>query len=563
MFLAIILKSLARVSVGCALALLTSVALYADWIPISKEDLQATECPTDPDAPAEILYKAIENDEGRQEFRYRNVYIQTKVYNKQGVDMLENIQIFYNRTASKLSGLKARVVKKDGTVIEMDDDDFYSQKEKKDSDRSVYSVSFTPRGLEPGDVIEYSYRIDLLSGYYTPTIFINFQEPWPIRHVNIRVRPAIISGYRSVKWITSNCKTDEMKRNSDGFYEINVRDVAAHKEESYQPPEKSTAAWLTFYLAKELKLGDSYWLAQGKELAKLTQTKASPGGLVKAKLAEIVKPQDSAEDKLQKIYAYCAQEIRNSVYGSPDSVTADERKKLENDTSAERVLKMGYGRPININMVFCALARAAGFDARIAAISDRHGYAFSKTVSSIETVLPGRVIAVRGNSESNWRFFDPGSKFLALGEMEESKQFSPVLIGDKKEILLYVTKVAPIDFTKVVSKADLALDVNGMLGGELEFEATGYAAINIKKFFATLGSDARIDKMKSVIEQELGDATVESIKIFNAEDCFKPLIVRCELVPIQYADVIGDRMFIQPNFFRKWEDSECLNLSSD
>ena len=454
-----------------------------------------------------------------------------------------------------MGAIHARVVKADGSIVEIEKEDFYDQVMLRNSDGSIKTKSFSFTDIAPGDIVEYQYRINLLEGYYSSEVFVSFQERWPIRRANIRVRPSTGFGVGNyIKWMTSRCDGRGMKKKPDGFYELEVENVGAHREEPRQPPEKSGRAWLLFYLTNDSKLGDAYWKGQGVKLYKKMASRSKAGKEIKKTLARILSGVTDDEERLKAIYRFCVSEIINSRHGEDGELTAEQRKKINHYMSAEKILAQGYGSATNINTVFCALAQAAGFDARLTAVSSRRGYSFSKKLVSISKTMGGRVIAIREGE--NWRYFDPGGKYLAFGKLDWENEGAVALVSDKKKLVLNRIGPPEVEDSAVKKEAKLQMDEKGFISGQVEFEYSGHYGVEAKRTLDGKSEQERREYMKARIKRDWPEAILTGMELRNVTDPFEPLQVSFTLEPMPFADVVGNRIFLQTNVFRKNSEPE-------
>ena len=79
-------------------------------------------------------------------------------------------------------------------------------------------------------------------------------------------------------------------------------------------------------------------------------------------VAKTVSPSDTPEQKLRKLYDR-AQQIRNLSNEDSKSEKEAKQENLKKNNNASDVLQHGYGNAREINLVFTALARSAGFEA--------------------------------------------------------------------------------------------------------------------------------------------------------------------------------------------------------
>jgi len=528
-----------------------------DWRELSQDELQRTECPTDSEADGELLYTHYIQDNANRVRSYKQAYFQFKVYTELGVKMLEKRRVHYNARWQNQPSIKARIIKTDGTIVEYDKDDFYKQKDLNSNGESYRSITFASKGLEVGDVFEYQYSIHFDEGYYVPRILVDFQEPWPLQKAFLQIKPSPGAKGNIIKWMTSRIEGKGMKRKGDGFYELTVKNVPAFRSEPYGAPKKKSAPWVLFYYTYDSSIGDTYWKKRASEMVKLMDKETKSGDKINETLERILKGASSDEDKLSRIHNFCTSEIRNSRFGPKDSVTKEERKKIKENDKAETIIDRGFAGPRGINVSFCALARAAGFDARYSRVGSRNGYRFSKKLTNIDLVLPSFVVAVKIGDD--WKPYDPGARFLAPQQLDQSNQQSPVLIADKKDLILLTTGVGRTEDSMKLLTANLEIDENGLADGNAEILFHGYQAVRLKRQMRTKGQKARTEFARKNLKNELEGATLSNITISGADDPIAPVSVKFEVSDFQLADRVGDRLIVPPNVFAKGKDPKFVD----
>ncbi len=537
---------------------LSGSALFAEkWLEISPEDLAATECRSDPNAGAEVLYKKIEIDESSLENRYQFRYIRLKVYSEGAVDQQSKVDIFFSRVRT-LTGLKARVVKPDGSIHELDSADVHKQNAFRRGDIAVRKASFSIPNLAPGDIIEYQYRLYLAEGYYTPGLYVEFQEKWPIRKIEVRAKP-FTYGKAGFKYITSRCDARTLKKGKDSFYEMEMVDLPAFPEEPYQLPDRDGKAWLQFFVVESIKEGDGFWKDQARKLMANTSSQVKPGSKVNAKVKALSSGAGSRDELLAKLYEFCVTEIINSRHCEADELTADQKKKIKRNTPAEKTLERGYGNPYNIHTLFCSMAIAAGFDARIAAVSNRSRAHFTGALENMELALSNRLVAIKRGEE--WRFYDPGGKYYQFGALHWKNEGGTALLADKKAAHFIKTELAAAADSRIKQEAEFELDEDGSLSGSVTATFFGHPNALLKQSLIRMSDDKREERIKEIIIEELPDSTIENLVIENITHPFKQAKVTFDVVVPRYAEKIGDRLFVQPSVFQK--HSEPLFPSND
>ncbi len=528
----------------------------ASWLPITDEERALTQSEIDPNAGAEVLYKSLLLDDEQPENSYREFYLRIKIYDERGAESLGKYRITYHTGSSRLGSHSARIVKADGSIREVGKAEFYEQNLQNERFGSVRARAFSFPELEAGDIVDIKYRINLLEYYYQPELFLTFQERWPLRRADVKVRPATwVDHFTYIKWMTSRCDSRGMKQNAKGFYELTVENFPAHIEEPHQPPEKNSVAWLLFYLAPNGKQGDDYWKSEGIKMYRLMNSRTKPGSQTKAALASALDGVSGDEEqRLQALYRYCVTEIPNATHSEPDMLTPKQRKEIDGNMTAEKILSQGYGNRKNINTVFCAMARAAGFDARLAALSSRDGYRFSKVLTSIDTTMKRRCIAVKLGEK--WAYFDPGGKYPPFGELDWNEQGVAALIADKKNLILEAVTFGPPETSMQKGIATMELSEKGTLFGKVNFEFSGHYGVTFKRAIDGLTPKERVTFVKEAVEEIWPRASISAVEIENAASPIAPLKFSCDVSIVDYAESIGDRLFVQVNMFEESADPE-------
>jgi len=125
----------------------------------------------------------------------------------------------------------------------------------------------------------------------------------------------------------------------------------------------------------------------------------------------LVAPGDSEEAKLRKIYAR-VQQVRNLAFERSRSEEEEQRDKLQDNKDVQDVWERGYGYGSDINMLFAALARAAGFEASMIRLASRRRNFFYPEVPNAAQ-LSTSVVAVHLSGRDF--YVDPATKFCPYG----------------------------------------------------------------------------------------------------------------------------------------------------
>ncbi|MCH6257574.1 DUF3857 and transglutaminase domain-containing protein [Puniceicoccaceae bacterium K14] len=539
-----------------SLILLQAIATShaASWLPISEEDRAAKTCPSDPDAGAEFLYVLLEADDEIEPNGYRKHYNRLKVYDERGVKQVERIRISYNSSNSSLRGLAARVVKPDGTIHELAPKDIYSQVLHKDNSRNIRIQSFSPPNIEVGDIVEYQYKVILDEFYYSPENFHELQKEWPIRKIDVRIRPTQrVDSTAGFKWTTFNCDSKTLKKDGNGFFSMQLDNLSSYPKEPYQDLGNRGKAWIMFYHTSNLKTGNQFWNSVAKELNRKTEKLCKPTKTINAKAAEILKGINET-DKLKAIYDYCRTEIIHVHHSAPDALTQIERSKIDSNNPASKVLELGYGNNQNINVLFCSLAKAAGYDARLASAEDKNRFPFLTRIESQKTTVPSRIVAIKDGEKFN--YFAPGNRYPKFGALHWRNEGAIAIIADNKKAMFAKTPVSQPSDSISKTKASFDLDSEGNLTGHLESTLTGHSAAETKEQLDNKSTEAQKEYLLIEIHKIWPNAIVTDIEIENEAKPLEPLIISLNVSIPQFAEKVGSRIFINPSVAKKNSEPE-------
>jgi transglutaminase-like putative cysteine protease len=164
-------------------------------------------------------------------------------------------------------------------------------------------------------------------------------------------------------------------------------DVPAFQTEDHMPPEHELRYRVNFVYSEDgfESDPDHFWKKYDKKQNEQTEKFMDRRNSMQEKVSQIILPADS---KLRKIYARC-QQVTNLSFERGDSVV---RQKFKPNENVDDVWKNGVGTGRDINLLFLALTRAAGFEAYYVRLAGRSEYFFK----------PQRVNAAELDADAGW-----------------------------------------------------------------------------------------------------------------------------------------------------------------
>jgi hypothetical protein len=537
-----------------ALALFFCVSIVSGFaanpLAVTPEELAATAPKVDKDAHAEaILWDIRVADEmsGNYPHSVQTHYLRVKIFDQPGVEMLARQDILYPKGAN-VSDVFARTTKRNGEVVSLGRDAVFERVVVKGNGVKWQAKSFALPALEPGVVVEFGWREyhDEAVANYIP---IDLQRNIPVQTITVHLKPLVIS-WMPFKMRTMSFQTQQptFADENKGFYAATWRNMPAFQEEKDMPAERQVRAWmLVYYEEHEITQPEKFWKDRGRKLYGELKPQIKIDAEVKSIAAELTGKGGTDEEKLQRIFQYCRSRIRN-LNGPHNGLTPEQRTHFKPNKNTQETLKQEMGNGRDIDLLFTALATAAGFDARMARTGDR-GYGVMGWNTPTMYFMPAFSVAV--NVGGKWQFFDPGVPTLPFGMLRWQEEATPALVSDPKDPPLINTtrSVAKDSLKKRTAKLTLADD--GTLEGEVRIELTGHAAITERVRYED-DSEAQVTKdMKKRVQSQFGEAEIGALKMENLTDPEKPFTVAFHLKVTGFAQRTGKRLFFVPAVFEK------------
>jgi Domain of Unknown Function with PDB structure (DUF3857)/Transglutaminase-like superfamily len=511
-----------------------------EWRPIDAADLALKAGMVDPNADAEAIFWDIRIDDGSQDDLVLSHYVRIKIFNERGRDKHSKIDIPYIGGV-KIKDVAARTIKQDGSIIELTKEDIIEKTVVKVSGLKLKTKTFAFPGIEPGAIIEYKWK-EVISNSSAQNMRLQFQREIPVQAITYRLKPAYTGTFNVRPF---NMDSFAFTKEKNGFYATTVNNMPAFREEPLMPPEESVRAWAIVKYGGSLLDFINYSLLAGRVYFGF-QPFMKVDDAIKQKAAEIVAGAKTPEEKLRKIFDFCRENIKNTDDKS-SGFSEEQLEKLKENKKPSDTLKRGVGPGVDINLLFAALANAAGFEARVALLPDRGRRLFNRHV-----VIPGalRPTCIGVKSGEMWKLFDPGFKYITPGMLRWQEEGVDGMIADDSPTWI-TTPMSPPEMSKEKRSATLKLDENGTLEGDVTIEYTGHLAVERKLLNDDDSPVQREENLKEAVKARLSSAELTNIAIENVTDPSKPFIYKYHVRVPEYAQRTGKRLFFQPAFFQK------------
>lgn len=535
-------RRLTLLFVLCLFALFFQNVFAQDWRPITPQEL-AMKAPTvEPDADAEVIFWEVRVDDSTADLIMKH-YVRVKVFTERGREKYSKMDIPFTK-GIKIKNIMARVIKPDGTTVDLNKEDIFEREIVKADKIKVKAKSFAVPNIEPGVIVEYRYQETHQSGWAN-NMRMFFQHDVPIQSISYYFKPA-----DDARYLTFNMEDKKFVKDKNGFYRATMENVPAIKEEAQMPPEDEIRSWLLLYYWNRRDDADDFWAKIGGVIASVWEIKDTlkPGKEIKAAAEQIAAGAASPDEKLAKIYEFCKTKIKNIDYDP--SLTDEQKEEIKPNKSTADTYKKMQGTTQDINELFASLATALGFEARLAFGGDRSEKFFNPRQAHISFI---HFSAVAVKRDTGWQYFDPGSLFTPKGMLPWYEEDTAVLLLGYKD---YVTTRTPISaqgrsLAKRIGRLKLLED--GTLEGNVRIEYNGHLAYKYKMENYKESANKREENLKEEIKRHLSAAEISDVRIENVDDPEKPFVYNFKIRVPSYAQKTGKRLFLQPGFFEYGE----------
>lgn len=521
-----------------------------DWKPIDPSHLALKASTVEKEADAEGLFWEVKIDDNPEGDLIFNHYLRVKVFTERGREMQSRIDLLFGKlygSEIKIRDIAARTIKPDGSIVELKKEDIHERTVVKTSGLKYKAKSFAMPGVEPGCIIEYRWReirVDSDAHY----IRLQFQRDIPVQRVQYSIKPMNYPN-ASFHGITLHGATSQWVKEKGGFYSTTMTNMPAVHEESRMPPEDEVKTWILVYYQKatsEKPNPEKYWMDLGRDYYERTKSLLKANDEVKQMAAALTAEAKTDDEKIANLFDFCRYKIKNTS-NDASGLTPDERAKLKENKNPSDTLKREMGSSGDIDLLFAALANAAGFDARIVLAPDRGDLFFDKSLPNAYFIAPQHIAV---NVGGTWKFFNPGFNYIPLGMLRWQEEGLQALITDPKNPIWVNTPLSSHAKSLVKRTAKLKLADDGTVEGDVRVEYTGHFAIERKEELDEESETQREEMLKEELKRQMSAAEFSDIKIENVTDHVRPLIISYKVRFPGYATRTGKRLFLQPAFFQ-------------
>ena len=511
---------------------------------VSIEELQEKFYPQDSSANAVVLFKNrrtyhtfLENEISLvTEMHYR-----IKIYNKEGFDWATHkIELAVSDGGREaVGGLKAQTYNLENGKIQitkLSKKEVFKEKESKF--RNIQK--FTMPNLKEGCVIEWKYKI--WSPFYSSVDDVVLQYSIPVKKYKSRIT---LLGYfnfsKRQKGYISFAIKEESKNNSDfnitdRVYNISVNFVPALKKESFVSNINNYRAGVVFEVSSIEIPGYSYesyshnWDDVTRNIYKNPKFGGELGksNFLKGDLAKLNTQYHTKTEKIKGALEFVKSKVKWNGYLG----------KYCHD-GIKNSYKEGTGNSGEINLLLVAVLRGLGLSANPVLISTRdNGIPIIATNDRLNYVIA----AVE--AENDVILLDATEEFSAPNvlPLRAINWEGRIVRESGSSTTVVLTPSKPSLESNTLS---ITIDEEGYVEGIQRTNLTGNEALNFRSQYSKVEDEILIEE----IEENNEAIEIESFKLLNKDNIYKPIVEMFKFSSEDLVDVVGDKMYFKPLLF--------------
>ena len=507
---------------------------------ISEDEIKMTAYSKDPDAPAVILF-----DKGYLSLGNFNAYerhTRIKIFKKEAYDKANFVIPYSQKGEEHISGLKATCYNmENGKLVETKASSDNMKEESLNKYLDVKKVTIP--GVREGSIIEIKYTLNnpgMQNWTFQddiPTMWSEYETVVPSFYNFTKL------GQGSTPYLVNSYdKKNELWPDTDYNYTLNTsrwvqKDVPAIRKENYMSSIEDYRTQLSFYLETiQFPMSTTRIIIGSWEAtAKFVMDNEDFGdfidrkGALKDELVMIVNDKMTPIEKVQAIYEYVGKNFEaKGSYSIWMTSTLRELKQKRKVSTGE------------MNLIFLNMLKTAGLTATPAIIRTRDE---GRLATNLAALRRFNSVITRVKLDKDTFFVDASGYPMPLKLLPiNALSGYAVEFLSKKEynILTPQSKIS----TRRLTKANLTLNTEGSLSGDLNMTFTGYEAVTHRDLIKTMGAEKMV---KEMVKGLITDGSLTSHNLENTETITDaPLKATIKLTSTAYVNKADDKMYISP-----------------
>jgi len=452
-----------------------------------------------------------------------------------------DIELQYVPGITWIKDLQARTIHADGTIVPFAGKT-YDKLIVKASGVKVMARTFSLPDIQPGSILEY-YYVRALNPMKLQSSRWVVQREIPVLKATIWLKPytKVYSSFFTYQGLPEG----KMPTKVGDHFELALDNMPAYDEEPYAPPALNEKARVDFIYTLGDTQPDKYWKKTGEDFTETVEDFIGNRGGIKREAETLINGATTSEEKLQRLYAR-VQKIRNLSYEPEKTEKEESREKLRDNKNAEDVLQNGYGWRAEINRLFVALARGAGFTANVLSAASRDDLFFAKEIPDNDQLDTELAVVVVDGKE---RFIDAGTPFAPMTLTRWEVTGVPAMkLVKKQAAFIDLPHLTPAQ-ALLTRKADLHID-GDVVKGTVKITYNGERAL-VRRLSGRNDDEAKNKKtMEDDAKSWLPEGSTLTLKSFGPlKGTDEPLVAELEVEMPNLGSFAGSRVLLPLSIF--------------
>ncbi len=546
-----------------AFAVACSGIALAQFPPVPQEELQLHDNPAHPGDSAIILFREIQSDATKSTETH---HVRIKIFNDAG-KKYGDIEIPYLESAFKVEDIQARSVDLQGHSTAFSGS-IFDKIVLRSKRLKITAKSFTLANVGPGSIVEYSYRLRWHKG--VPDAFKNpaqyifdgtysyLAAEWPVQRdlfilrEHFEFHPVGHSAEIGIRTL-SLPKGAEPRQQRDGSISMDVINVPAYQKEEYSPPEKNMEARVMLFYLVRYYSDEGFWIDQARREGHELQKFLAPSSAIKQEAARLTAGVADPEEQLRKLYAR-VQKIRYLSYERQRSAKERKQEELNRNKNVDEVLSHGYAFANEINLLFVALAREAGFTAYPVKVAARDRAFFMPDIPDPDQ-FNAEVVEVQVGKKT--LFLDPATLYCPFGLLPWEESATQGIRLDPTLPAVVATPQAGSQDALIERAGRFKLDAGGRLKGNIHVIFYRQEALSRKLKAVELDEAGRVKELEEEVKTWLPkDAMVKLLSSRGWDQTDAALEAEFDVEVLFFGMKAGQRQLFPASIFEPvWKNA--------
>ena len=398
---------------------------------------------------------------------------------------------------------------------------------------------------DPGTVIGFEYEVRRHS--FVNQINQTFQEPNPVREVRISL--VLPAGWEFKDSWPATAALAPVQAGPNR-YEWSAHDLPGVLAEPMMPHESALLGRLSIAYFPPGETGNlGSWMALGNWYTRLTAGRRDANPEITEQVRRLLGGRTDFDFKLHVLTAFLQSEIR---YVAIEIGVGGYQPHPASD-----IFRYHYGDCKDKATLLSSMLRVAGLNSNYVLIDTDRGFVnpavpslwFNHAILAIE--LPEQVKSdsyaslVTSKSGKRYIIFDPTDEYTPVGSLRSELQNSYALLVTDSGGELIRTPLLPPDWNTVTRNGQFVLTSDGGLSGNVSEDRSGDSAMLERERLHYTDERERTSHFERWLGRSIQGFTVESMKIEQADQITKNLLIHYQFTAPQYGQTRGPLMLVR------------------